>query len=259
MPSPFPGMDPYVEGHLWPDVHQRLAAEIGRQLGPKLRPRYVARLAVSVFTDAEPEVEVGIMYPDVEVLKAAAGNRGEATPRVASAAPLPPTLTIPIVPAIEVRLIAVEIRDAAGNQLVTSIEILSPVNKRGVGLAQYQEKRRRLYAAGVHLLELDLLRRGRRALTHPRVPTCAYLIALTRAGSGRTGLWPLQIQDPLPELPVPLRPPDSDVVLELGAALTTIYDEAAYDLSIDYRQAPPPPPLEAAEDDWIRELLQRST
>ncbi len=27
MPSPFPGMDPYLEGHLWPDVHSALGVE----------------------------------------------------------------------------------------------------------------------------------------------------------------------------------------------------------------------------------------
>lgn len=48
MPSPFPGMDPYLEGYLWPDVHQRLATEISKQLTPRLRPKYVARLAISI-------------------------------------------------------------------------------------------------------------------------------------------------------------------------------------------------------------------
>ncbi len=44
MPSPFPGMDPYLEGYLWPDVHHRLATQISDQLMPMLRPRYVARV-----------------------------------------------------------------------------------------------------------------------------------------------------------------------------------------------------------------------
>jgi hypothetical protein len=61
-------MDPYLEGHLWPDVHSRLPNEISRRLGPLLRPRYVARLATYLVEDEEPEAEVGIKYPDVEVL-----------------------------------------------------------------------------------------------------------------------------------------------------------------------------------------------
>jgi hypothetical protein len=87
---------------------------------------------------------------------------------------------------IHVRVPTVEIRDVASNQLVTSIEILSPVNKREPGLAAYRQKRQQLYQAGVHLLEIDLLRRGIRPLAHPRVPDSAYLVALTRAQSGAT-------------------------------------------------------------------------
>ena len=68
MSSPFPGTDPYLEGHLWPDVHRALAGEIRRRLVPLLRPRYVARLEVYVVEDETPEIEIGILYPDVEVL-----------------------------------------------------------------------------------------------------------------------------------------------------------------------------------------------
>lgn len=46
MPSPFPGMDPYLEGYLWPDVHHRLATQISDQLMPMSRPRYVARIEI---------------------------------------------------------------------------------------------------------------------------------------------------------------------------------------------------------------------
>jgi hypothetical protein len=68
-------------------------------------------------------------------------------------------------------------------------------------------------------------------------------------------VWPLQLADKLPTLPVPLREPDPDVVLDLGAVLTAVYDEAAYDLSIDYNQEPPPPELEAEVTAWLREVL----
>src|SRR5262245_16466845 len=69
MPSPFPGMDPYLEGFLWPDVHHRLATQISDQLMPLLRPRYVARIEVQVVTDETPEAEIGIMYPNVEIVR----------------------------------------------------------------------------------------------------------------------------------------------------------------------------------------------
>ncbi|MFL5807016.1 MAG: DUF4058 family protein, partial [Roseiflexaceae bacterium] len=43
---------------------------------------------------------------------------------------------------------------------------------------------------------------------------------------------------------------------DLAAALTSVYDEAAYDLSIDYRQDPPPPALSESDRAWVGELLQ---
>lgn len=44
MPSPFPGMDPYLDGHLFQDVHHALANEIRDRLAPHVAPKYVARL-----------------------------------------------------------------------------------------------------------------------------------------------------------------------------------------------------------------------
>lgn len=131
------------------------------------------------------------------------------------------------------------------------------MNKREPGLAQYRTKRQRLYQTGVHLIELDLIRRGTRPVAHRRLPEVPYLIALTRAHTGKTDVWPLTLRDPLPTLPLPLRPPDDDVTLNLATALAAVYDEAAYDLSIDYRQDPPPPALSEANGAWVRELLSR--
>lgn len=250
MPSPFPGMDPYLEGHLWPDVHQRLATKISQLLSPRLKPRYVARLNIAVLGDQPSEDEISIMYPDIEVVRA---SRAEPPPDLFSggavAAPtITPSLTIPF---IHMRVASVEIRDVASNELVTVIEIRSPINKREPGLAQYLQKRDALYRADVHLLEIDLLRRGARAITGSLVRNASYLVALTRAQTSKISVWPLRLRDPLPTVPVPLRAPDSDVPLELSVALTAIYDEAAHDLSIDYRESPPPPPLSDEDAAWI--------
>jgi hypothetical protein len=245
MPSPFPGMDPYLEGYLWPDVHHRLATQISDQLNPLVRPRYVARIEVQVVTDEAPQGEIGIMYPDVELFQTqpqAEPSPFTATRGVLVAEATAATISVPL-PAIELRIPTVVILDAAQNQLVTSIEILSPVNKREPGLAKYREKCRRLQEAGVHVLEIDLLRRGQRPLVSPRIPESAYRVTLMRAHAQRADVWAIQLRDSLPILPVPLRPPDPDVLLDLGLALRTIYDRAAYDLSINYEDAPPPPPL----------------
>ena len=150
MPSPFPGMDPYLEGYLWPDVHSALAHTIRPQLAPQIQPRDVARLGISVIEDQSPAAEIGIMYPDVEVIKVRASR--PAPPETpgdivgAAVTPITAPLTIPLP---QVRLATVEIRDVAQNILVTSIEILSPVNKREPHLSQYRQKRECVRAAHV--------------------------------------------------------------------------------------------------------------
>ena len=62
-----------------------------------------------------------------------------------------------------------------------------------------------------------------------------------RAHTGFMDIWPLGVRGLPSIVPVPLRPPDAAVCLDLPLALTSIYDEAAYGLSIDYSQSPPPP------------------
>ncbi len=261
MPSPFPGMDPYLEGYLWPDVHHRLATQISDQLMPLVRPRYVARLEIQVVFDDAPESEIGIMYPDVEVVQARQGalmQRSQTSqPRSSTAGTTvmtPTSLSVPLLEA-EMRLATVEIRDTAENQLVSSIEILSPVNKREPGLSKYRDKRRRLRQAHVHILDIDLLRRGQRPLAHPRMSPHAYRVTLSRAAEPFADVWTMRLQDPLPVVPIPLRAPDADVPLDLATALATIYDRAAYDLSLNYREPPPPPSLSDEEQAWVQQQI----
>ncbi len=248
MPYPFPGMNPYLEGYLWPDVHSALANKIRQMLVPKLRPHYTARLDVYLIEDITTEGEIGILYPDVEILKIKQ-NLDLSTPintNLTSVLTTPVSLTLPVLRPVKIRIPTVEIRDTANNTLVTSIEILSPVNKREPGLSRYQQKCQRLYNANVHLIELDLLRRGTRHFHHPQISNADYLVTLTRAQSEVVNVWTVSLQDSLPIIPIPLRPTDADIPLHLQNALNDIYDEAAYDLSIDYSQPPPPPALSTA-------------
>lgn len=259
MPSPFPGMDPYLEGYLWVDVHNALANKIRQQLAPKIQPGYTVRLEVYLMQDTAPESEIGILYPDVEVLRqkstVSSSMRSLSSKETGNLLVTPAPLTLPLIPPVEVRIASVEIRDTASNTLVTSIEILSPVNKREPGIMPYRQKRQRLYNANVHLIEIDLLRRGTRPFAHPRLPAMPYLVTLTRAQAQEVEVWPIALPDPLPVIPVPLRPPDVDVPLDLAAALRDIYDEAFYNLSIDYRQSPPKPALTEGDLAWMEALL----
>ncbi|MFB2833327.1 DUF4058 family protein, partial [Floridanema evergladense] len=90
---------------------------------------------------------------------------------------------------------------------------------------------------------------------HPRLPAVPYLVTLTRAGAQEVEVWPISLPDPLPIIPVPLRPPDVDVPLDLAAALRDIYDEAFCNLSIDYRELPPKPTLTEGDLAWMEALL----
>ncbi|MBE9063043.1 DUF4058 family protein [cf. Phormidesmis sp. LEGE 11477] len=255
MPSPFPGMDPYLEGYLWPDVHSALASKIRQHLTPLLRPKYAARLEVYLAEDPFPENEIGILYPDVEIVEARSRPETALPDSSRTLTITPPALSLPILQSVQIRVTSVEIRDTANNRLVTSIEVLSPVNKREPGLTTYRQKRKRLYRADVHLLELDLLRRGHRPFAHPRLPKVSYCIALTRTKTKQTEIWPVELSTPLPVVPVPLQSPDLDVPLDLQSVLTEIYQEAAYELTLDYSQAPPPPMLSPAEAEWLKTIL----
>ncbi|MEO0539257.1 MAG: DUF4058 family protein [Cyanobacteria bacterium P01_A01_bin.105] len=254
MPSPFPGMDPYLEGYLWPDVHHELASQVRRQLTPQLRPKYAAQIEVNVVEDMPPESEFGIFYPDVNVVKTPVKAE---KPNSGGLAVTTANVTLPVIQPIPTRLSSVQIRDVAKNLLVTSIEIISPVNKREPGLTMYRSKRQRLYQAGVHLLEIDLLRRGQRPFVQPGLPKTSYAVALTRAASGKVDVWTLNLPDPLPVVPVPLLDTDPDAVVNLSTAVEAIYADAGYDVILDYTQNPPPPALTETEAIWIKQQINR--
>jgi hypothetical protein len=160
------------------------------------------------------------------------------------------------------RLITIEIRETETHRLVTSIELLSPVNKRKPGLTKFLEKRARLQEAGVHLVDIDLIRRGKRPVTPPSftethpLAKAHYSVMLTRAKANQIELWPIGVQEKLPVIAIPLRTGAPDIPLDLGAVFTAIYDKAGYDLSLDYSQPPPPPIFDDATRSWIDTLLK---
>ena len=263
MKSPFPGMDPYLEGYLWPDVQHDLSSEIRQQLASQISPKYVARINLYTVNDQSPEEEIGIMYPDVEVLERQDSNKTINTPPTTKSEtsvllqPTPATLKIRAYDSIEVKIPVVEIRDTAKNQLVTAIEILSPVNKKGTGFQKYETKRKQLIESGISLVEIDLLRRGKRIFPPRLVPDAHYMISLRRGGSPTTEIWAIDIKDTLPILPIPLRKPDQDALLDLGKALSAVYQRGLFHLSIDYvNETPPKPAFEESEISWMQEISE---
>lgn len=142
--------------------------------------------------------------------------------------------------------------------LVTAIEILSPANKRAKHEAyeDYLRKRREILRTDAHLVEIDLLRAGTRPPLEIPVPTSAYLITMSRANKRpRVDVWAIQMNEKLPVLPIPLRYPDADAALDLGAMVSSVYERGAYNILFNYLQ-PPRPPLTEAESEYIQELLK---
>jgi hypothetical protein len=253
MKSPFLGMNPWLEGYLWPDVHGHLARVIAELLAPHIAPKYVARIDITMYMDEDPESEVGITYPDVELLHrnnmlkepaVAYGNRSTTEPTIVYRFKLP----------IEVKVARVEIKDVANNKLVTAIEILSPINKRKPNLINYREKISELRKKGVNIIEIDLLRRGTRPYPHEE-SNKHYQMMLLRAKTNKAAVWAVGIHDELPILPVPLLAPDPDVALDLGQALDIIFERSLYHLSIDYKKDPAPPTFSEEDLAWIQTIV----
>lgn len=256
MPSPFPGMDPYLEGELWQEFHERLASTISAQLMPRLSPGYVALLAKRYVLD-HPGLAVfdtpRVIYPDVHVV--AWSDTGPAN--VATATITLDEPAVELANAVEVPQLSIEIRDVAQRRLVTEIEILSPADKHGEGAREYRERRNNLLRTATPLIELDLLRRGDRILLDGEPPPAPYYVYLSRTQRRPfTQVWPVPMQRRLPTIPVPLLPHDPDTYLDIQAAVDACFALVGYERLIDYTAPPPVPELSPADMSWLDETLR---
>lgn len=266
MPSPFPGMDPYIEQpEIWTDFHNNLASEIQANLNEVLMPDYFAELEPYVTYETLQIGSIKATYPDITVAQPyPAQDKASSSARLQQAAT---TLTIDPAPVLSevdaevpIRLYHVQVRSIVHEQLVTVIEILSPVNKRVRHEAydHYLQKRREILRSGaVHLLEIDLLRGGTRPPLLKPVPEASYYVSLARIDNRpQVEVWPIQLTDKLPTLPVPLIAPDPDVPLDLQSIVNSVYRRAAYSIRVDYSQPVPPPKLAENESEWVEERLR---
>ena len=235
MRLPFPGMDPFLESpHLWPDVHHSLTTVICNQIQNQLLDKYMAVIA-----------------PCVALEKLNITSWPKATYATeANSAPLQDTATMEV----PTRYARLEIRTVEDGVLITAIEVLSPANKRpgADGADAYEKKRQELFRSEAHLLEIDLLRNGQRPRFATTLPDNPYFVFLGRAEyRPQFDVWPLSLRETIPRIPVPLRRPDPDVVLDLTAALQQIYTNARYERRINYRDNPPPPALSEEDATWL--------
>jgi Protein of unknown function (DUF4058) len=256
METPFPGMDPYLEHPaLWPSFHARLIVALADQLGPRIRPRYVASVEDRVFIESADHDRV----PDVLVRKTGSARPPSLSqPGTAIATPL-----VVEVPQLEVREHYITILDRYHDfGAVTVIELVSPSNKAaGPGRDSYLAKQREIHDSECHLVEIDLLRRGSHVMSVPepyvkRAKPFDYLVCVNRwPARNRFELYPCSLRDPLPTIGIPLAEPDPDAPLALQRAIEHVYQNSGYELRVLYDE-PCKPPLPQEEQVWASSQWQ---
>ncbi|MFQ5612278.1 MAG: DUF4058 family protein [Anaerolineae bacterium] len=257
MPSPFPGMDPYLEQpDLWPEVHARLIVAIADALGPLLRPKYRIAVERRIYK-VRLEAKEYLGRPDVAALQAREAQVDYRTSSPALARPV--AVLVPMFE--EVRESYLEVRSVPEGEVIAVIEVLSPTNKRpGAGRQQYEQKRQRVLDSKTHLVEIDLLRDGQpmpfSPLAGPELESIGdYRILVSRARRRPyADLFPFNLADRIPVFLLPLRSPEEEPPLDVGRLLHELYDRAGYDLSLDY-SLDTVPPLSEAQRAWANKLL----
>jgi hypothetical protein len=257
MPSPFPGMNPYLEQEdAWHDFHERFIPLVATLLGSQLRPRYIVKIDEHIFVhELSEEARRWLGRADISVGRGSQEVADEPAP-----AALTGLLEAPArvrLPAVDrERLSFIEVRDRRDRELVTVVELLSPSNKdQGPDREQYLAKRLELLNGPVHLVEIDLLRGGPPLPASGR-PNCSYSVLVSRVESRFDAeFWPISLRERLPVIPIPVRAPDSDARLDLQEVLDRIYDDAGY---ADYIYEGAPRPRLGDEDaEWAREFLPK--
>jgi hypothetical protein len=242
MPSPFPGMNPWLErAVVWPSFHANFLTAALFQLVPRVRPEYVVTVGTRMYIHEPPAEErrlvgltdVGFYEPSTPAVGAA----------LATAAPAYGTLPGGV--QVE-RARFLEIRDKDGFGLVTVVELLSPSNKyAGDDHEQYLRKRWEVLRSRTHLVEIDLLRGGGR-MPLDGLPDCDYCALVSRAEERpRVGMWPWRLRDPVPSVPIPLHAGDPDAMLDIKAVIDQVYDGGGYG---NYIYSGPPEPRLAPDD-----------
>ncbi len=197
MPSPFPGMNPYLEQEaFWQDFHLEVVPAIRRRLVAQVRPKYIVMLDEHIYVqELPPEPRRLVGRADVS-LAAPRRRRAEQGADV-GIVEAPAQVQIPVQDVHRVPFL--EVRDRLGRELITVLELLSPTNKRGgADREQYVAKREQVLKSAAHFVEIDLLRRGRPMPLENR-PRCDYSVLVSRAEARPwAGFWPIRLRRACP-------------------------------------------------------------
>jgi Protein of unknown function (DUF4058) len=257
MACPFPGVDPYIEAMgLWEGFHAPLITNCSQLLNQHLPEGYISQIETRV-TMVTVELPSERRIPDVLISREPDApefyGSGGQTAAVATIEPI----TVPLaIGEVEIRERWIEIKNLPDLELVTVIEILSPTNKSGEGRTEYLQKRAGLIDKPVNLVEIDLLLGGRPAPLGKRLPPHHYYAIVARSTARPDAqVYTWTVRHPLPSLPIPLRPSDADVLLDLGAAFEMTYRLGRFNRIVRHGSLLPESlPLSPADREWVKSL-----
>ena len=268
MPSPFPGMDPWLEHpFLFPDVHDSFVTYLRDALNAVLPAPYVAALRARIWLE-KAQRPIG---PDVEVVRdegddaddeIVVGNGGTAVAQLVATKP------------VVIRVVDEEFHEGfvdilkqadAEEQVVTTIELLSMSNKSPgeQGRDMYRKKQRDILNSKVHLVEIDLLRGGQHSTIPPRwrikkkVGLFDYHVSIHHFDKLELYfVYAWQLAARLPTIAVPLLPGDGEVTVDLQTVLDKCYELGHYERRARYKTRAMDPPLTPAQLEWVQSILR---
>jgi hypothetical protein len=251
MKSPFPGMDPYLE-RKWGEVHTSLIVYARNQLNAQLPDDLQATIEQYVAVQVDDEYSHSLR-PDMHVVEQSGPRSQTVKGDVTVAEPL----VLPMIPRAERHVSIVD----SGGKVITAIEFVSPWNKVGIkGQEKYARKQTNYLAAGINLVEIDLVRQGSYVLVAPddlipeqlRTP---YLACVYRNEKpDQVEVFRVPLRKRLPNIPVPLRPGEPDAVLQLQPLIDDCYRDGRHHRT-NYC-VEPKPPLSKEDADWADALLR---
>jgi hypothetical protein len=159
----------------------------------------------------------------------------------------------------EVREARIHIVQRSNRRLISVLELLSPSNKTEPGRGDYLAKRMAVIRQGVHLVELDLLVGGQRLPTLEPLPSGDYYAFVVRADRRPDiDVFAWTVRQKLPPIPVPLKAPDPDVMIDFSGVFAVAYERGRYRRSIDYHE-PLHVPLSSEKLKWVLEQAKATS
>ena len=225
-------------------------------IAAKLPDHYAARLDEQIRLVDVPAEDARDFRPDISLTRTPVGpSLGESAGGIAL---IEPTDILPLgeTSLEEVRVLRIDLYRWPSEELVATIELLSPWNKTGDGYGEFQRKRRSILSRGVNWVEIDFLVGGERVpFGRPSVRT-DYRVVVARWSMRPNGeFYSWNVRQPLPMIPIPLRQPDHSIPIALVEVFDMTYERTRLEKSLRKLSSLPLRDFANVEDsDWAREL-----